>query len=122
MIRGIGCDIIEIERIRETLSRLGERFVESILTQKELLLYSRLKDPACFVAGRFAAKEALSKALGCGIGKDFSWHDVSILNDEKGRPYIVWEGSPILEISATHISISHSKTVAMAYVVLECPS
>lgn len=121
MIIGIGCDVIEVDRIRQAMARQGHRFLESILTPKEIFLCSYLHDKSCFVAGRFAAKEALSKALGCGIGKDFSWKSVSILNDGKGKPYVVWEKDPPMtdgKAATAHISISHSKTIAMATVVL----
>lgn len=119
MIQGIGCDVIEIERIKESLVRQS-RFLEHILTPDEQILAKRLKDPTQFVAGRFVAKEALSKALGCGIGSTFSWQSASILNDTSGKPYVVWhiDVKSLYNVSTTHISISHSKTIAMAYVVL----
>ena len=120
MILGIGCDIIEIERIRLAIHRQGDRFLESILTPAELALAKQFHDPTEFIAGRFAAKEALSKALGCGIGKDFSWQSASILNQTQGKPYVDWafDVKSMFGVSQTHISISHSKTVAMAYVLL----
>ena len=121
MILGIGCDIIEMERIRAALRRQEEHFIERILTQPELALCARFQDPTQFLAGRFAAKEALAKALGCGIGKEFSWHSSSILNDDSGKPYVEWafDVKSHFGVAKTHLSISHSETVAMAYVLTE---
>ena len=97
-------------------------FLESILTPAELILASQFSDPTQFVAGRFAAKKKPSlKALGCaGTGKDFFWHSASILNHTHGKPYVEWafDVKALFGVSETHISISHSKTVAMAYVIL----
>jgi holo-[acyl-carrier protein] synthase len=116
---GIGCDIIEIERIRLSISR-QPHFMEHILTPSELVLASRLHDQTQFVAGRFVAKEALSKALGCGIGSQFSWQSASILNDSAGKPYVEWDidVKSLFGVTTTLISISHSKTIAMAYALL----
>lgn len=119
MILGTGCDIIEIARIKEVLRKQGERFVERILTPSELVLFARFRDPAQFLAGRFTAKEALSKALGCGIGRDFSWQSASILNDASGKPYVDWhfDVKSGFGVATTHLSISHSATIAMAYAI-----
>lgn len=115
MISGIGIDIVEISRIKELALR-QKKFVDRILTLNEKKKYDRLpahrKDE--FLAGRFAAKEAFAKALGTGIGKECSFHDIEIVNDESGKPRIV---KPFRE--GVHLSISHSKEYAVAQVIIE---
>lgn len=121
MIRGIGCDVIEIERIDRAIKRLGRHFIERLFTPREIAYCEGVSQPAARFAGRFAAKEALAKALGCGIGSRLSWLDMEILNDEQGRPYVTWKQEIVeaFDIQRTHISISHSKGMAIAYAILE---
>nr|WP_234410421.1 holo-ACP synthase [Caldalkalibacillus mannanilyticus] len=118
MIKGIGTDLVEIARIDQILKE-QPRFVERILTEQEKKYFSGLSPlrQTEFVAGRFAAKEALSKALQTGIGPHFSWKDVSILPSEGGAPQVIWHGRQ--ERFSTHISITHTAEYALAYVVLE---
>ena len=118
MISGIGVDTIELYRIEKLINR-NKRFVNRILTLDELSLYENLKGrrKVEFLAGRFAAKEAISKALGSGIGKHFSWHSVSILQKKSGAPHIVWNHNRCPK--NVHISITHSDTLAIAYVIIE---
>jgi holo-[acyl-carrier protein] synthase len=115
MISGIGIDIADLERIRKILAR-QDRFPDRILTSKELKSYQQLpeKRRAEFLAGRFAAKEAFSKAWGTGIGEDLSFQDIEIEKDEKGKPFI---SKPVKE--GVHLSISHSREYAVAQVVIE---
>ncbi|RBP87986.1 holo-[acyl-carrier protein] synthase [Cytobacillus firmus] len=115
MISGIGIDIAELERIRKIIAR-QERFPERILTSKELDGYRCLteKRRAEYLAGRFAAKEAFSKAWGTGIGEELSFQDIEIEKDEKGKPYI---SKPFKD--GIHLSISHSREYAVAQVVIE---
>ncbi len=119
-ILGIGCDLIEIDRIHETLLRLHDHFLCRIFTEKEIKLARELKDPTPFYAARFAAKEALSKALGTGIGKVLQWHDMEILKKPTGQPYVIWDQKIALQFSINHtyLSLSHSKTHAMAFCVI----
>ncbi len=116
MIRGTGIDIIEIDRIKSLYIR-NERFKERILTEKEREVFETLpsfKRKIEFLAGRFAAKEAFSKAYGTGIGKDLSFHDIEIMTDGRGRPFIV---KPFKD--GVHLSISHSDHYAVAQVIIE---
>ncbi|MBS4224386.1 holo-ACP synthase [Lederbergia citrea] len=115
MIIGIGLDLVEIERIRNLMQRQA-RFPERILTSSELLIYDSLKDirKSEFLAGRFAAKEAYSKARGTGIGSSLSFRDIEVMSDEKGKPFIV---KP--EFGRVHLSITHSKHYAAAQVIIE---
>lgn len=115
MIKGIGIDITEIERVKQILER-QPRFIERILTKNELETLSKLTGhrKVEFVAGRFAVKEAFSKANGTGIGKGLSFLDIEVCNRSSGKPEIV---APIKE--GVHVSISHSKHYAVAQVVIE---
>lgn len=115
MIVGVGTDIVELSR----LERVGiDRLMKKILTEDELaLLPEKGKRKIEFVAGRFAAKEAISKAVGTGIGAHFAFHDVSVLSDSLGAPQAVWKNGD--NKPAIHLSISHSDHYAVAMVVLE---
>ena len=124
MIRGIGCDLIEIERFRSAMSRSGDPLLRRLFTPHEIAYCKRHKDSVFCFAGRFAAKEALAKALGVGIGAAIGWLDMEIVNDEQGKPSVAWhiDVKERFGIAATHISISHSHSAAMAYAVLEAVS
>lgn len=118
MIYGIGCDIIEIERVASA----DERFLEKHFTKAERELFERKKHPQT-VAANFAAKEAFSKALGTGV-RGFSLNDVEVLRDELGKPYIKLYGNAKeicknAGVGEIFVTLSHSKELAMAYVVLE---
>ncbi|CAH0347193.1 holo-ACP synthase [Bacillus sp. CECT 9360] len=115
MIKGIGIDITELSRIQAILGR-QPRFAERILTEREAKLYKGLKGPrkAEFLAGRFAAKEAFSKAFGTGIGESISFMDIEITTDQNGKPFIQ---KPFSE--GVHLSITHSREYAVAQVVIE---
>jgi holo-[acyl-carrier protein] synthase len=118
MIYGIGCDIIKISRIERLLEKNGEKFLNRVYSEEEL--GSAPVEPtqySAYLAKRFAAKEAFAKALGTGIGEEIAFNRISILNDQKGRPYIKTdEKYSKLKI---HLSISDERTYAIAYVVLE---
>lgn len=103
------------------MRRSGEALLLRLFTPSEISYCKQHKDAAFCFAGRFAAKEALAKALGVGIGSALSWHDMEIVNDEHGKPYVVWHKDVAKEfgVSKTHLSISHSHTIAMAYATLE---
>lgn len=116
MIEGIGIDLLEINRIEEILSRKKE-FPNRILTKEEYSYFSELskRRKIEFLSGRFAAKEAFSKAYGSGIGKEVSFLDLEILPDQKNKPILktnLYQG-PI------HVSISHSDNYVIAQVLLE---
>lgn len=118
MIKGIGIDIIELERIKHMIQQ-QPRFIQRILTQGEQEKWHSLnnKRQLEYMAGRFAAKEALAKALGTGVGADFGWQDVSILSDSQGAPQINWHNrNPTFK---AYLTISHSDNYAVAQVILE---
>ena len=92
MILGIGIDIIEVARIKASLEKFGERFGKRILLPDETAYCLSHKDPAPFVAARFAAKEAISKAFGTGIGAALGWQDIETRRKESGEPFVVLHG------------------------------
>lgn len=114
MIKGIGVDIIEISRIHN-LIRKQAKFADRVLTPNEKRRFDGLSPnrQAEFLAGRFAAKEAYSKAAGTGIGKELSFLDIEIDNDLAGKPVVVKPEGMI------HLSISHSRDYAVAQVIIE---
>jgi len=117
MIKGIGIDIIELDRIKRSLQK-SDRFVQRILTEQEKELFLKLTNERRqveFLAGRFAAKEAFAKATGTGIGK-LSFKDISILQSENGKPYIF---AKEFERDNLFVSISHSEEYAVAQVIIE---
>ena len=125
MIYGVGTDLVEIGRIRSALERFGERFARRILCEAELQRFKGHRLPANYLAKRFAAKEAFTKALGTGIRAPANWHGVWVRNLPSGKP--VLEFSEALQrylktqgVTQAHVSLSDEKDVALATVVLEC--
>lgn len=118
-MRGIGTDIIEVARIRANLEKYGEKFLEKVLTERERDYCKTYKDQAPRVAARFAAKEAVVKALGAGFGDELGFHDVEILNDLSGQPQVILSqrSQTIFDHPQFWISISHCKSHAVAMVV-----
>lgn len=107
----LGCDIAEVGRIEEAFRRHGEAFIKRILTEAEREIFKKRGQSIAFLAGRFAAKESVSKSLRTGIGASYAFTDIEILNDENGAPYIVLKGELRKDIE---ISISHDRHYAMA--------
>lgn len=116
MIRGIGTDIVSIARIAEALSRHEDRFLYRILTPGELLKYEKRKNKTSYLAKRYAAKEAIAKALGTGLGEALSFQDIEIENLESGAPTAHISKYPNLKI---HLSLSDEKDYAIAFVTIE---
>lgn len=112
----LGCDIIEIERIEKSISKFGNNFLKHILSDNEITLYNARGKHVEFVAGRFAAKEAISKALGTGIGRGYGFTDIEILPDELGKPYVYLKNE---KKNNMEVSISHSRMNAIAVCVIK---
>ena len=124
MIYGIGTDLVNIKRIEEAMFRFGDRFLHRILSEEEVAEYAQTSQPARFVAKRFAAKEAFSKAYGTGIGESVGWHDVRVTHDPLGKPcietsHVLGERLRTLCITHTHLSITDEAEQALAFVVIE---
>ena len=124
-IVGIGTDIVEIARLEGAIERHGEGFLRQFLTEPELALIPELPQRRReFLAGRWAAKEAVAKALGCGFGARCGWHDIRILRGDAGEPRVELTGTAAetardLGVVSWHLSISHEKTFAVAFAVAE---
>lgn len=113
-----GVDLIEIGRIKDVISRHGNHWLERIFTPAELAQYGKRAES---LAGRFAAKEAVTKALGCGIG-EVSWKDIEILGDEQNAPVLKLHGAAErkageLGLTSWSVSISHNQSHTVAMVV-----
>ncbi|CUS77657.1 holo-[acyl-carrier protein] synthase [Candidatus Kryptonium thompsonii] len=121
MIMGVGVDIVEIERFKNLTERWGEHFLKKIFTQREIDYCLSKKNKYQHLAGRFAAKEAISKAISTGWSGIFKWKDVEILNDEYGKPEVILYNQlkAQFESCSFHISISHSLNYAVAFAVVE---
>ena len=124
MILGIGIDIIEVERIQKSFERFGERFLKRILHPNEISYCLSHRVPGPFLAARFAAKEAISKAFGTGIGAQLGWQDMEIGRKDSGEPFVILHqaGQLLLEASgggSLRISLSHTQAHAAAVAILE---
>lgn len=124
MILGIGTDIIEVERIRASVERFGDRFLQRVFRPAEVAYCQSHKFAAPHLAARFAAKEAISKAFGTGIGKHLSWKDMEIMRRDSGEPYVLMHdaGAKLLQergASRICVSLSHTQTYATAMATLE---
>ena len=124
MILGTGIDLIEVARIASSFERFGERFVNRVLLPDETAYCLSHKNPAPFLAARFAAKEAISKAFGTGIGAQLGWQDIEIRRKESGEPFVVLhgKGKELFESRKAKqllVSISHTEHYAAVTAVLE---
>ncbi len=124
MILGTGIDIIEVTRIAASLEQFGERFVNRVLVADEIAYCNSHKNPAPFLAVRFAAKEAVSKAFGTGIGAQLGWQDIEIRRKDTGEPFVVLHGKgrelfALRGAKQLHISLSHTQLYAAATAILE---
>ncbi|MCP1675898.1 holo-[acyl-carrier protein] synthase [Natronocella acetinitrilica] len=123
-IVGVGTDLVAIHRIAAAMERHGERFARRVLADAEVEQWLHRGKTAAFLAKRFAAKEALSKALGCGIGAQVGFHDIHISSDGSGAPALILSGAGLEHarskgVVACHLSLSDERDYALAYVVLE---
>lgn len=121
MIAGLGNDIVDCRRIQGVIERHGEHFYRHLLTEKEI---AEGEKALSYIAGRWAAKEAVAKSLGFGIGEKCSFTEIQILRDEYGRPCVELAGKTALTaeeqgIVKIHVSISHERNYAVATAVLE---
>ena len=124
MILGTGIDIIEVARVQASHERFGERFLNRILLADEIAYCLSHKSPAPFLAARFAAKEAISKAFGTGIGPSLGWQDMEIRRKASGEPFVVLHGKGKKLFKSRRakrllVSLSHTANYAAATVVLE---
>jgi len=124
VILGVGIDIIEVSRIAASYEKFGERFLNRILHPAEISYCLSHKTPAPFLAARFAAKEAISKAFGTGIGAQLGWKDLEVGRKTSGEPFVILHGNgeKLLKERKGHavlISLSHTQVHATAVAILE---
>ena len=124
MIYGIGTDLVNIERVKKILSKNREGFIKRVLSEHEQALFANKADSVAYCAKRFAAKEAFAKALGTGIGRVVSFQDLTIRNNENGKPHFIPSEKLrqyLVEknIKQAHLTISDESQNAIAFVVLE---
>ncbi|CAN5511295.1 holo-ACP synthase [soil metagenome] len=123
-VLGIGVDIVETARIDHSLERFGERFLKRVFTAGEIEYCQSMKYPARHLAARFAAKEAVSKAFGTGIGKAMGWRDIDVRREGSGQPFVILEGgakqlAAERGVAKAWISLSHTDHHAVATIMLE---
>ncbi len=124
MILCTGIDLIEVARIAASYEKFGDRFVNRILLPAEIAYCLSHRQPAPFLAARFAAKEAISKAFGTGIGAVLGWQDMEICRKDSGEPFVVLHGKGNELFAARgakkiHISLTHTENYAAATAILE---
>ncbi|WP_153914078.1 holo-ACP synthase [Shewanella sp. TC10] len=123
-IKGLGTDIVEIARIEQQHSRLGDKLAKRVLTPAELEIYQDSKIPHRYLAKRFSAKEAAAKALGTGIGRGVSFQHIHITNSENGAPQVSFTDGALarmaeLGASTAHITIADEQHYAVSTVIIE---
>jgi len=123
MIYGIGTDIVHINRMRENLDKYGDKFARRILTEAEFNEFEAKHDKAAFLAKRFAAKEATSKAMGTGFSQGLSLHHIGVEHDDAGKPILAFldVAEKFLKenkIKQTHLSLADERDYAVAFVTL----
>lgn len=123
LIHGIGTDIVRIARMEDNVVRYGMRFAHRVLAPEELKEYELSREPARFLAKRFAAKEAAVKALGTGFSQGVGLHDIAVAHEAAGRPFLVYSGEAgrlreALGIRESHLSIADEREYAVAFVTL----
>ena len=123
-IRGIGIDVVKVERLVAALERFGERMERRLFTAGELAYCRSFHDPLPHLAARFAAKEAASKALGTGMSQGVGWKDFEVLQPGGRQPRLEFHGKGLelfasLGCTASHLSLTHDGGIAIACVVIE---
>lgn len=119
ILLGLGCDLIEVERIRGVLERQGERFLSRVFTDEERAYCDGMKHPHKHYAARFAAKEAVSKCFTTGIGAELGWKSVSVYHGSRHEPLVRLDdkaASLLQAVGGSHVlvSLSHTESAAMA--------
>jgi holo-[acyl-carrier protein] synthase len=120
-ILGIGVDVVDVHRLQETIERQGDRFVEKIFTSSEVKYCRSRKHPYEHFAARFAAKEAVGKALQTGWSGVFQWKDVEVMNEPSGAPRVMLHNKMAAQLSGQriHLSLSHTQSTVIAFAVIE---
>jgi len=122
-ILGVGMDIVETKRIAESIERFGDRFLRRVFLDSEVAYSRSMKFPHLHLAARFAAKEALSKAFGTGIGHELGWRDLEIIREPGGAPRVQLHGraeayAKTRGVREIHVSLSHTTEYGAASAVI----
>jgi holo-[acyl-carrier protein] synthase len=122
-ILGIGMDIVETRRIAESIERFGDRLLHRVFLDGEIAYSKSMKFPQLHLAARFAAKEAISKAFGTGIGRELGWRDLEIIREASGQPKVVLHGRAVSfaqsrGVHEIHVSLSHTAEYGAATAVI----
>jgi holo-[acyl-carrier protein] synthase len=125
MVVGMGTDLAEIGRVKRSIERFGDRFLERVYTPGEIAYCMTKKGFAESFAARFAAKEAAAKALGTGISRGVSWREFEVQRAPSGKPSMVLSGraaelAAAMGVTRISLSLTHTRELAMAVVVMEC--
>jgi holo-[acyl-carrier protein] synthase len=123
-VLGIGVDLVECARIERSLERFGEKFLHRVFTDGEVAYSMSMKFPARHLAARFAAKEAVSKAFGTGIGKAMGWRNIDVQKKPSGEPFLVFSGpaqklATERGVTVAFVTLSHTEHHAIACIVLD---
>ena len=124
MVRGVGVDVVRIDRFRKAVRRWRSRFLYRLFTEDEVVESRRWRDPVPHLAVKFAAKEAFSKAVGTGFGRALSPKEIQVLHDKTGAPVFIISGKAkarmqLLRMEKAFLSLSHDGDVGVAFVVME---
>ena len=125
-VLGHGMDIVETKRIADSIERFGERFLHRVFLEGEVAYAQSMKAPHLHLAARFAAKEAISKAFGTGIGHEMGWRDLEIIREPSGQPRVILHGKAEAfaqkrGVREVHISLSHTAEYGAASAVIVGP-
>jgi len=126
-VLGLGVDLVEVARIEQSIARHGPKFLERVFTAGEIAYCGAMKQPAPFYAARFAAKEAVAKALGTGIGPACGWLEIDVRRKASGEPFVVLHGAAAataqrLGVGSILLSLSHTEHYAIAQTITQPPS
>jgi holo-[acyl-carrier protein] synthase len=120
-ILGVGVDVVDVPRMKEVLEQQGEHFLKKVFSDMEVTYCKTRKRPYIHFAARFAAKEAVAKAMRTGWSGAFHWRGIEVVNDQTGAPHILLTGetAKALEHCNLHLSLSHTDNTVVALIVLE---
>jgi len=120
-IKGIGVDVVDVQRMKDVLEKQGRVFLEKVFSDMEVTYCKTRKKPYIHFAARFAAKEAVAKAMRTGWSGAFHWRDIEVVNDQLGAPHILLsrDVAKALDACIVHLSLSHTDNTVVALVVLE---
>jgi holo-[acyl-carrier protein] synthase len=120
-ILGIGVDVVDVKRMKSVLEKQGKVFLDKVFSDMEVTYCKTRKKPYLHFGARFAAKEAVAKAMRTGWSGAFHWRDIEVVNDQSGAPHILLsrDVAKALEQCSVHLSLSHTDNTMVAFVVLE---